>query len=322
MTASFTYTVRAGRAGAGERTTQLELAAEVSRSNGHLAARLVSPGTTADDLAASARAGVAELEALLPPAGGGCVAVECGVVETASRTATGRRSPGQRVSYRVATSGDTVLRLDTGPAGRFSPPWSGAVDVAAVPPTAPLVLGPSALQALVVAVLSTAGAEALPKTRALRVDRTLTSPYPPHDVSLFENGLGAAPTALSTLLGRAASRPPGALGGLSGGGLQIELDRVEKRPESALVLDALQAVPRPDGATFVWSADCSLRLPGDGLRRVARPIRFEVDARDLLGAARAAVGPLAPALTTDAVEGASYGLAPPLVLACDADRIL
>lgn len=315
VAAGWTYRRRqtAESVGPGQELTTLAVALE-ARSIGHgvEAAYLASAGTPRCTGAAALREA---LGVALPQHRRCALVVEAGSVETAFVLAGADRHLEQ-CSYVLATCGAVLVMLARRgdrallrhPAAVLMTRWTDGRPAGTPRATDPVVLGPSALLAL---VLSTR-APGVSSAAELSTDETPRSPYPPHDYS-FEERFGLAPVdgpfrTLSRL--ERALQPLGALEDDGASGLRIDVAPAVPWPERAIVLDALVALDGPGPGATAWEVEYTLHNRY-GSASAAAPLRVRADPAELLAQLRGALGPSEPALHRDPIAGDRYATAPP-----------
>lgn len=243
--------------------------------------------------------------ATIPPERREQLEVEVGSVETWLR---GQRGSRRRCSYVLVTAGRTLLMLRRRMPHALPFRWSGAADEAEIHPDLPVVLGPSAILEL---ALRLDPRKATPPLAATRVER---SPYPPHDARLLRNAFPvrtALAESVSPLLDdERLSRPPGVLDDLEPRGVAVMCASRARAPREALVVDSLAGGPGAAGDVVRWEAEWTL-VDAAGTCAGRSELRFDASADDVVRRIRAALGPSAPAMRCDSVDGELYGTAPP-----------
>lgn len=248
----------------------------------------------------------------------GTVTVEAGLDATLLER---RRRP-----YYLVRDGDHVLHLRDGSRPPAALPWSWAAPVDAVRPEDPVVLGPTALLALVAA-----RQEADPTERGDTEPAAAPSPYPPHDAALPPlPGHLAAALAGTDLAGVAELLADPALWHVPQATFTTALRprprtgrlRRGPAPRRALVLDSLVRRGRHADGRLEWSGGFSLRDGSGGTGRGTVPLLVRGDPAELLRRTVHACGAERPALARDPIGRATYTLAPPVTTSLRADEVI
>jgi hypothetical protein len=281
-------------------------------------------------------ASLAATSAALPEAARGRLEVELGHVRALLRHGgVERRLLDQ--DYRLASCRGVILEPGEGDA--FRSPWTGSLEPEELDPALPLVLGPSAVLALVSYALEVTGSHVEARSPAplpgLTVVDTATSPYPPQhhpfasdgatspDRPLIEEGrwrdreehAGEGIDPLFVLLTRPdrALRPLAAATHFNRRNLAVRCARAAPMPPATILVEAWRVRVGPRGGAVPFHAELS-RLGPDGERLVVSSVvGLRLDPWEVLARVEGTCGAPAPAIDADPIEGDSYGSAPPLV---------
>jgi hypothetical protein len=281
--------------------------------------------------------------------------VEVGEVRSALETPETRETPEEAGGedrllfarrYEVASCRGTVLGIRDSPAGAggsfpsgpFRSPWAGTMAAGELAAELPLVLGPSAVLALVSYALEVAGDDAARQGPAepprLTVIDTASSPYPPQhhpfegdgtpsaDRPLLEDGrwrdrelhAGEGVDPLFFLLTRPdrALRPLAAATHFNRRNLEVRWGGEAPAPAPAVLVDSWRVRVGPRAGIVPFHAELAL-VEADGTRwAVDAPVALALDPWEVLARVLGGCGPPAPAVDEDPIEGASYGNAPAL----------
>jgi hypothetical protein len=242
-------------------------------------------------------------------------------------------------AYRMASCRGVVLggRAADAP-GPFDVPWTGTVAAGGIDPSLPVLLGPSAVLALVSFALEVTGSHVELRSRAeapcLTVVDTASSPYPPQhhpfeedgapspDRPLIEDGLwrnreeraGDDVDPLFFLLTRPerALRPLAAATRFSRRNLAVRCGRTAPAPSPAILVDSWRVRVGPRGGAVPFHAWLSVTGPEGERLAVTAPVPLLLDPWEVLTRIQGASGPVAPAIDEDPIEGDGYGEAPTL----------
>ena len=244
----------------------------------------------------------AALDGALPPCRRGSLEVEAGVVE--QRTGPGRAVRRRR--YLLAVAGGRLVHL--APAARPAPasPWSGELHANSLSPDLPVLLGPSAVLALVELLLE-AGEPVPPPLRAVR---GTGSPYPPHDAA---SGPDAGDSPFPELMARPDlwGTPFGALPVDELGTLAIAGPAPAAPPDAAVVVDSLLPLTG-DVRSGAWEASLTAVLGGVAMAVFPAEVVLRIDPAGLLASVEGTSGAPEPALRREPFRGDRFGTAPPL----------
>lgn len=281
-------------------------------------------------------ASFAAMSDALPEAARHRLEVEIGHVRAVLRQG-GVERPLFDQDYRLASCQGVILEVAEG--GSFRSPWTGSLDPAELDPGLPLVLGPSAVLALVSYALEVTGSHVEVRSPApmpgLMVIDTAASPYPPQhhpftsdgaaapERPLIEEGIwhdreehtGEGVDPLFVLLTRPdrALRPLAAATHFNRRNLAVRCARAAAPPPAAVLVDSWRVRVGPRSGAVPFHAELS-RLGLDGERlAVSSAVGLRLDPWEVLARVAGACGTPAPAIDADPIEGDSYGSAPPLV---------
>jgi hypothetical protein len=326
------------RPGAPPSSASVEMTVEADGGGG-LDVRFAAPRTRPAGLE---RAAAADLEATagrLPEPLRGQLAVEAGEVRSRLRREAEETSLFSR-AYRLASCRGVVLGLrEAGDSGPFESPWTGILEAGELDPGLPVVLGPSAVLALVSYALEVTGghvaAEGGAELPGLAVRDTAASSYPPQhhpfagdgspspDRPLIADGrwlnreedAGDHVDPLFYLLTRPdrALRPLAAATHFNRRNLAIACGRTAAAPAAAVVVDSWRVRVGPRSGAVPFHAELSYAGPDGARLAVPQAVALGVDPWRLLAGVRGASGPPRPAVDEDPIEGDGYGEAPTLV---------
>ncbi|HET9210880.1 MAG TPA: hypothetical protein VFR03_10810 [Thermoanaerobaculia bacterium] len=323
------------RAGAPPSSASVELTVDA----GGIGVRFAAPRTRP---AALERAAAADLEAtagLLPEPLRGRLGVEVGEVCSRLR-GDGGETPLFSRAYRLASCRGVVSGLrEGGESGAFAFPWTGTLDAGKIEPELPVILGPSAVLALVSYALEVTGGHISVESGAelpeLTVRDTAGSPYPPQhhpfsgdgspspDRPLIVDGrwlnreedAGDHVDPLFYLLTRPdrALRPLAAATHFNRRNLEVACGRTAAAPREAVLVDSWRVRVGPRSGAVPFHAELSYVGPDGARLAVPQLVALRVDPWRLLDGVEGASGPARPAVDEDPIEGDAYGEAPPLV---------
>jgi hypothetical protein len=327
---------RAGTAGPAA-SASVELIVETAGSG--LDVSFTSPRQRPAGLEREAAAVLEEILARLPQELHGGLTVEAGEV----RSLLGR--DGDEVplfsrAYRMAGCRGVVLGIRNAESpGPFDIPWTGIVAAEEIDSSLPVLLGPSAVLALVSFALEVTGSHVELRSQAeapgLTVTDTAASPYPPQhhpfaedgapspDRQLIEDGTwrnreehaGDDVDPLFFLLTRPerALRPPAAATHFNRRNLSVRCGRTAPAPSPAILVDSWRVRVGPRGGAVPFHAGLSVAGPGGERLAVTAPVPLVLDPWMVLARIAGACGPVAPGVDEDPIEGDGYGEAPTLV---------
>jgi hypothetical protein len=314
----------------------LEMTVEMDAGRGGLEVRFDAPCRRPTGLERAVAASLAATSARLPEAVRDRLEVELGHVRSVLRRDGGER-PLLDQDYRLASCRGVLLEAGEGEV--FRSPWTGSLEPAELDPSLPLVLGASAVLALLSYALEVTGSHVDARSPApmpdLTVIDTAASPYPPQhhpfasdgapspDRPLIEEGrwrdreehAGEGIDPLFVLLTRPdrALRPLAAATHFNRRNLAVRCARAAPLPAAAVLVDSWRVRVGPRGGAVPFHAELS-RLGPDGERlAVSSTVGLRLDPWEVLAHVAGACGPPAPAVDADPIEGDSYGSAPPLV---------
>jgi hypothetical protein len=336
--------VRQARAalGRGLLATSLALTVEMDDSRDRrrgLEVRFETPCERPAALVRRVRRRLAETAAGLPEALRHQLVVEAGEVRS-GLVRDGSERPLLARRYEMACCRDVVLGIRelAQDGGGFASPWTGMLLHDELDTDLPVVLGPSAVLALVSYALEVAGghveAGGAARPPRLTIVDTAASPYPPQHHPFAGDGLpaldqpliadgrwqdraaraGAAVDPLFFLLTRPerALRPLAASVHFNRRNLAVAGGRAVAEPTPAVRVESWRVRLGPRTGVVPFAAELS-QTGRDGARlAVAAPVALELDPWQLLASVSGACGPPSPALDADPIDGDSYGTAPAL----------
>jgi hypothetical protein len=240
--------------------------------------------------------------------------------------------------YRMASCRGVGLGVRVAESGPFDVPWTGTVAAGEIDPSLPVLLGPSAVLALVSFALEVTGSHVELRSRTeapgLSVTDTAGSPYPPQhhpfaedgapspDRLLIDDGIwrnreehaGDDVDPLFFLLTRPerALRPLAAATRFSRRNLSVRCGRTAPAPSPAILVDSWRVRVGPRGGAVPFHAELSVAGPDGERLAVTAPVPLVLDPWEVLARVRGACGPVAPGVDEDPIEGDGYGEAPTL----------
>ncbi len=316
-------------------SASLEMVVEAGVGRG-LEVRFGGPCRRPAGLERAVAASFAAAAAALPEAARDHLEVEIGHVRSVLLQ-DGSERPLLDQDYRLASCRGVVLEVCEGEG--FRSPWMGSLDPAELDPALPLVLGPSAVLALLSYALELTGSHVEARSPApmpgLTVIDTAASPYPPQhhpfasdgaaspDRPLLEDGrwrdreehAGEGIDPLFVLLTRPdrALRPLAAATHFNRRNLAVRCARAAHLPPAAVLVDSWRVRVGPRSGAVPFHAELSRLGPGGERLAVTTTVGLSLDPWEVLARVEGACGPEAPAVDADPIEGDSYGSAPPLV---------
>ncbi|MGW1072911.1 hypothetical protein [Streptomyces sp. NPDC002537] len=220
--------------------------------------------------------------------------------------------------YLLVRDGDHVIHLRDGTRPPAVLPWSRAVVPEVLRGDDPVLLGPAALLALLLARQEETGTEEPADDRP--------SPYPPHDLTL-----PAVPGRTGADLAQAAELlsdpvlwhvPHGTFAGALRPAPRAAWPGRGPVPGRALVLDSLARHGRHADGRLTWRAAFSARDGSGGTGRGTSPLVVHGDPAELLGRVLHACGAGRPALVRDPIARESYARAPRVMTSLRADEVI
>jgi hypothetical protein len=327
------------RASAGASMSSASLETIVVASGGNLDVSFNSPRGRPVGLEEEAAADLEVALSRLPQGLRRGLAVEAGGVRSTLR-GNGEEAPLFVHSYRMASCRGVVLGIhEADAANSFAIPWKDILEAEDLDSSMPVVLGPSAVLALVSYALEVTGshlaAQGDSEVPGITVLDTAASPYPPQHHPFEEDGTpspdrpliaegrwanrrehaGDDVDPLFFLLTRPerALRPLAAATHFNRRNLAVECNRSVPIPTPAVMVDSWRVRVGPRRGAVPFHAELS-RLAPDGERlAVSRAVPLSLDPWWLLARIEGAGGPAAPAVDEDPIEGDGYGAAPTLV---------
>lgn len=322
------------RAGAPPSSTSVELTVD---ANG-LDVRFAAPRTRPATLEQAAAADLEATAGLLPELLRGRLMVEAGEVRSRLR-GDGEESPLFSHAYRLASCRGVIPDLrEDGESGPFAFPWTGTLEAGEIDSGLPVILGPSAVLALVSYALEVTGGHVSAESAGLpglAVLDTAASFYPPQhhpfagdgspspDRPLIEDGrwlnreedAGNHVDPLFYLLTRPdrALRPLAAATHFNRRNLRVACGQTVDAPRAAVVVDSWRVRVGPRSGAVPFHAELSCAGPDGAWLAVPQAVALVVDPWRLLAGVRGASGPARPAVDEDPIEGDAYGEAPTLV---------
>jgi hypothetical protein len=327
---------------AGTTLTDIASQMQLTAEGGH-AHFLPSSDLVPHDMKAAAATEESAVAAHLPTALRGRLQVEVGWVEQAirrDRLVVARR----RQFYVLSTCRGVVLTLRAALEADRRIAWVRTVDTKELGVGLPVVLGPSAVLALVLHCLATVpsdpvGGALSPVVPVPIAAREAESPYPPHTspLALLSQGelldadLPAVYSTTRPFPGTAQarfllrperwSRPVEALPADAIDSVFVSCHAGSPLPDRAVVVDALTALT-DEGKAAHWRAEVSLLDGERGMAAGTEPLDLHLDAWQLLASVRGALGMPQPAAAHDPLAGRRYGVAPAVVVDASADDLL
>ena len=319
-------------------SASVELTVETKDGRG-LDVRFSAPRERPAGLERSAAVSLEETSARLPEVLRGRLVVEAGEVRSLLRR-NGGGVPLFSRAYRMASCRGVILGIDeAGAAGPFDSPWTGTLAAEEVDSALPVVLGPSAVLALVSYALEVTGSHVEARRGAevpgITVIDTAASPYPPQHHP-FEGDGTASPDRPLIAAGRwrdreehagddvdplffLLTRPDRALRPLAAAthfnrrNLAVRCSRTVPAPAPAVVVDSWRVRVGPRSGAVPFHAELSRTGPGGERLAVSSTVALQFDPWEVLARVQGACGPATPAVDEDPIEGDGYGDAPTLV---------
>lgn len=337
-----TYYLAAARCRAGGPVDLMEISFQVAMTlKGGQARLLPAAECSHADLDVAVAEACATAATLVPPRHRNRLVVEAGLVEQRAEGPEGAVTRSER-RYVLVTYRGVVMTLAERLAFEPDRCWDRIAGPSEIDPDVPVVLGESAVLALVeesFALAASTADTAGPSIQSkLLVEEAAESPYPPHalrtplmdgaraplsEASTDGSDLGALRSSAVALLLQPGrwSRPYAALTTDAVGCLAITAHSSRALPARALVVDSLLSLA--DGAgPHLWEAELSLLDPEYGLAAGAAPVTLILDARQVLANALGMTGGRRPALVRDPILGDRYGIAVSLLTDLSAGYIL
>ncbi|MEU6576359.1 hypothetical protein [Streptomyces sp. NPDC046805] len=246
-------------------------------------------------------------------------------------------------AYLLVRDGDHVLHLGDGPVPEDTVPWVRDAGPDEIRADDPVLLGPSALLALMAALQEELGATA-PERAALPTSPPSPSPspprtpYPPHDLSLpvlppvLTGGRSTDDLRQAAeLLGDPTLWlvPHGTFGDFAAWDVaaadrpEVDAERLPLAapPPRALIIDSLIPRARSAAGALDWTAGYRMS-DRSGTGRGTEPLRLRGAPAELLAAAEARCGPRLPGLGRDPIGRPYYRLVPTVSTSLNAGRML